>query len=436
MSSKITVSGVIFCLAVLALSSAATAAEPALWLRYPAISPDGATIIFSYHGDLWRVPSSGGQALQLTVHAAYEFGPVWSPDGSKIAFASNRYGNFDIFVMPAEGGAATRLTFHSAGDFPTSFTPDGASVLFSSSRLDAQSCAQYPTGAQPELYRVSLEGGMPAQVFSTPAIYATWDTAAERLAYSDQKGYEREWRKHDNSSFARDVWLYDAAANRHTRLTEFGADDRNPVWAPGDEALYYLSERDGTFNVWTLGLADGSQPQQVTSHDTHPVRFLTISNEGDLCYTWDGEIYVRAAGSRESRRIEVTVAVDSRHNEVDYIDVAPGISDFDLSPDGKEIAFVARGEIFVTSSGHADTKRITNTPEQERSVSFSPDGRSVLYASERDGSWNVYRTDLTQGGGLSRRSGDTQGDQPRIGHQPDDPPGEIQLLVHRRRPVV
>ena len=395
MTSRISASAAIFCLLLLALASTTSAAEPALWLRYPAISPDGESIVFSYRGDLWRVSSSGGQAHQLTVHAAYDFAPVWSPDGSKIAFASNRYGNFDIFVMPAQGGTATRLTFHSAGDFPTSFTPDGTSVLFSSSRLDAQTCVQYPTGAQPELYEISLDGGMPKQVLSTLAIYAAWDAAEERLAYSDQKGYEREWRKHDNSSFARDLWLYDAATNQHTRLTEFGADDRNPVWAPGDEALFYLSERDGTFNVWTLGLADGSQPQQVTSYDTHPVRFLTISDDGDLCYTWDGEIYVREAGSKEDRKIEVTAAVDSRNNEVEYIDVAREISDFDLSPDGKEIVFVARGEIFVTSTGHADTKRITDTPEQERSVSFSPDGRSVLYASERDGSWNIYRTDLT-----------------------------------------
>jgi Tol biopolymer transport system component/C-terminal processing protease CtpA/Prc len=395
MSSRTTVCGAFVCLAILACTSTITAAEPALWLRYPAISPDGQTIAFSYRGDLWRVPSSGGQATQLTVHAAHDYIPVWSPDGSKIAYASNRYGNHDIFVMAATGGPATRLTYHSAGDYPSSFTPDGGSVLFSSSRLDAQACVQYPTGAQPELYRVSLEGGMPKQVLSTPTMFAVWDAAGERLAYSDQKGYEGMWRKHDNSSFARDVWIYNAAGGQHTRLTDFGADDRSPVWAPGEDALYYLSERDGTFNVWMLAMTAGSQPEKITSHDTHPVRFLSISDEGDLAYGWDGEIYVRRAGSSESRKIQVTIAVDSRHNEVEFIDVARGISDFDLSPDGKEIVFVARGEVFVTSTGHADTKRITNTPEQERSVSFSPDGRSVLYASERNGSWNVYRTELT-----------------------------------------
>ena len=164
-------------LSLLFATVTATAAEPALWLRYPAISPDGETIAFSYRGDLWKVPATGGQATQLTVHAAYEFMPAWSPDSSKIAFASDRYGTSDVFVMPADGGTATRLTYHSASDFPSSFTPNGESVLFFSGRLDAQKMVGYPRrGAQPELYSVALAGGMPQQILTTPAIYAVWDS--------------------------------------------------------------------------------------------------------------------------------------------------------------------------------------------------------------------------------------------------------------------
>ncbi len=381
--------------AVMALAGP-SAADDGLWLRYPAISPDGAAVVFSHRGDLWRVPADGGRALRLTVHAAHEFTPVWSPDGSKIAFASDRYGNYDIFVMPSAGGTATRLTFHSADDFPTSFAPDGENVLFVSGRLDAPAMVGYPrNSAQPELYSVALTGGLPDQVLTTPAMYAVWDPARTRLAYSDEKGLESEWRKHDDSSFARDVWLYDAASGKHTRLTEAGADDRQPVWAPGAEALYYLSERDGTFNVWRLTLEGGAEPEQLTFHNTHPVRFLSVSDDGDLCYGWDGGVWVRPAGATESRQLEIDIAADSRHNQVEHADVSREISDFELSPDGKEIAFVARGEVFVTSAKHGDTRRITNTPEQERSVSFHPDGRSLLYASERNGSWNIYRTNLT-----------------------------------------
>jgi tricorn protease len=369
--------------------------ERAMWLRYPAISPDGRSVVFTFHGNLWRVASTGGTATPLTMNDAYDFMPVWSPDGRTIAFASDRYGNFDVFVMPAEGGEATRLTFHSADDLPTSFTPDGTSVLFSSARLDAASSAQFPTPAQPELYQVSLAGGMPRQVLTTPALYAVYDRAGRRLAYSDQKGYEMEWRKHDHSSFARDVWLWDMASNTHTRLTAFGADDRQPVWAPDEKSLYYLSERSGSFNVWRLELADPAHPQQITTHTASPVRFLSISRRGDLCYGWDGELWVRPAEAKESRRLEVLVAADSRRPRLEHDDVSGEISEFELSPNGKEIAFIARGEVFVTSTDDGTTKHITDTPEQERSVSFSPDGRTLLYASERGGSWNLYRTDLT-----------------------------------------
>lgn len=392
---KVCVLGAVLVLAGMTAADGAFAAEQALWLRNPAISPDGATIAFSYRGDLWTVPAAGGTATPLTVHPAYDSMPVWSPDGKRIAFASDRYGNFDVFVMAAAGGDATRLTVHSAEDIPSSFTPDGGAVLFGSSRLDSVTNVQFPTGAQPELYKVALTGGLQAQVLSTPAAYAVYDRAGKRLAYSDQKGYEMEWRKHDNSSFARDLWIWDVAANSHTRLTDFGYDDRQPVWGPDQASLYYLSEKSGSFNVWRLDLADPRHPKQVTDHVTHPVRFLSASNGGDLCYAWDGAIWVRPAGAAASRRIDVAVATDRRQNLVERIDVTGEISEFAVSPDGKEIAFIARGEVFAASAEHGTTRRITSTPEQERSVSFSPDGKSLLYAGERGGSWNLYRTDRT-----------------------------------------
>ncbi|OYV96426.1 MAG: hypothetical protein B7Z68_05690 [Acidobacteria bacterium 21-70-11] len=380
---------------VLAMAGVTRAAERALWLRYPAISPDGQTVAFSYKGNLWKVPSSGGVATPLTVSEAHNTMPVWSPDGTKIAFASDRYGNFDIFLMPAEGGDAKRLTFHSADEMPTSFTPDGKAVLFTAAILDSAANAQFPTPAQPELYEVSVNGGMPEQLLTTPAMYAVFDRAGRRLAYSDQKGYEMEWRQHDTSSFARDLWLYDAATGTHTELTGPGADNRQPVWSPDEKSLYFLSERSGTFNVWRLDLADPQHPVQVTSHTVEPVRFLSGSRRGDLCYGYGGEIWVRPAGSAESKRLDVTVAADARRPSPERVDVGHQISEFDVSPNGKEIAFIARGEVFVTSTEHGVTRRITNTPEQERSVSFSPDGRTLLYASERNGGWKLYRTDLT-----------------------------------------
>jgi tricorn protease len=382
-------------LCCLIATAGATAGDEALWIRYPAISPDGDTIVFSYRGDLWSVSSEGGAATPLTLHEAHDTRPIWSPDGRFIAFASDRYGNFDIWLMPAEGGEPTRLTHHSANDVPASFTPDGRSVLFASARLDAADCAQYPTPAQPELYRVAIDGGLPAQVLTTPAMYAAYDAQGARLAYSDLKGYENEWRKHDNSSFARDVWIMDVASGEHTRLTPFGHDDRHPVWTADGGALYFLSERSGSFNVWRMDPAAPEAATQVTRHEIHPVRFPSLATDGTLAYAFDGGLWILPANGADARRLTVTAAADRRTNAVQTVDVSSEITEYTLSPDGDEIAFIARGEIFVTSAAHGATRRITNTPEQERSVTFSPDGRSLLYASERNGSWNLYRTDLT-----------------------------------------
>jgi len=373
----------------------ARTADRALWLRYPAISPDGKTIAFEYRGNLWRVSAGGGVATPLTVGESYNSMPVWSPDGSKIAFASDRNGNLDVYVMPAEGGRATRLTYHSADETPCSFTPDGKSVLFSAAILDSPTNAEFPTGARPELYRVDLDGHMPEQVLTTTALYATYDRAMKRLIYSDQRGYEMEWRKHDHSSFARDVWIEDVAARKFTRLTGYGYDDRQPVWGPDEQSIFYLSEKSGSFNVWTMQLSDPEHPTQVTTHAGSPVRFLSASRAGDLCYAYDGELWVRPAGASESRRLAISTSTDDMGRAVRPIDVSSQITEFDVSPDGSEIAFVSRGEVFVASTEHGDTRRITNTPEQERSVSFSPDGRSLLYAAERGQSWKIYRTDLT-----------------------------------------
>ena len=196
---------------------------------------------------------------------------------------------------------------------------------------------------------------MPEQLLTTPAMYAVFDRAGRRLAYSDQKGFEMEWRQHDASSFARDLWLYDAATGTHTELTRPGADNRQPVWSPDEKSLYFLSERSGTFNVWRLDLAEPQHPVQVTDHTVEPVRFLSVSRRGDLCYGYDGEIWVRPAGGAESRRLDgvrvggpagARAGTDGRQE--------PRSASSTSAPDGSEIAFIARGEVFVASTEHGD----------------------------------------------------------------------------------
>ena len=213
---------------VLAAAVPLAAQDRPLWLRYPAISPDGATILFCYQGDIYKVPAAGGQAFPLTISEAYDYAPVWSHDGRSIAFASDRFGNFDVFVMPAAGGEAKRLTFHSAADVPSCFTADDKAVLFSAARQDTAVNVQYPMGLFSELYSVPVAGGEAALVLTQPAIAATVDPAGTKILYHDQKGYESDWRKHHTSSVTRDIWVYDLKTKTNTQLTTFAGEDRNP----------------------------------------------------------------------------------------------------------------------------------------------------------------------------------------------------------------
>lgn len=156
------------CMALGLAAEWALAAEP-LWLRDVKISPDGQQIAFCYKGDIYKVAADGGKAVQLTTQESYESSPVWSPDGTRIAFASNREGGSDLYVMSSEGGPARRITFNSASEVPTAFSPDGEYVLFVASIQDPAASALFPKSSMPELYRVPVGGGRVEQVLGTPA---------------------------------------------------------------------------------------------------------------------------------------------------------------------------------------------------------------------------------------------------------------------------
>jgi len=351
----------------LLLGACAFAEDNPLWLRYPAISPDGRTILFCYKGDIYAVPASGGSATPLTLSDSYEFAPVWSHDGKSIAFASDRYGNFDVFVMPSSGGEGKRLTFHSAREIPSTFTPDDRSVVFSSYRQQLATTAQFPVGLMTQLYSVPAHGGRVSMVLPVPALDATFSPAGDKIIYHDNKGYESEWRKHHTSSVTRDIWVYDLASKKYRQLTDFNGEDRNPVFDANGVDFYYLSEQSGSFNVHRGSLSDPSRSTPVTHFTKHPVRFLTRSSSGTLCFSWDGELYTMQPGA-EPVKVPVRISEDGRGTIEKIVPVNEGFTEAKLSPNGKEYAYVFRGEIFVTSMEGGVTKRITDTPWQERSV--------------------------------------------------------------------
>lgn len=379
----------------LLFTAASLAQEPALWLRYPAISPDGQTILFEYKGDIWSVPSSGGTATPLTLSESYEFAPVWSHDGRSIAFASDRYGNFDVFVMPASGGEAKRLTYHSTREVPSSFTADDTAVLFNAARQDVVTNVQFPTGGMSELYSVPVAGGRVSQVISTPALDATLNSTGDKIIYHDYKGYESDWRKHHTSAVTRDIWVYDLKSKQYTQLSTFKGEDRNPVFDSNNNDFYYLSEQGGSFNVYKSSLSDPARSTALTHFSKNPVRFLTRAKNGMLAFSYDGDLYTMKQGS-EPAKVNVRVGADGRDSIEKIVPVNGGFTEAKLSPNGKEFAFIFRGEVFVSSIDGKMVKRVTNTPWQERTVSFSPDGRTLVYAAEKDSNWNIYTSAITR----------------------------------------
>lgn len=371
------------------------AQESALWLRNPAISPNGQEIVFGYKGDLYKVAVSGGTATPLTLHEAHDQIPVWSQDGKQIAFASDRFGNFDVYVMPASGGTASRLTFHSANDIPSDFTNDGQNIIFSSGRNDLESSVRFPNrNLFGKLYSVPAAGGR-SQLISTAGFqFARFDNTGDRIIFQDRKGYEDEWRKHHTSSVTRDIWLYTRSAESYQMLSNFEGEDREPIFTADGQSFYYLSEKNGTQNIFKKSIT-GNTETQLTQFNNHPVRHLTRADDHTLCFTWNGEIYTLKEG-QQPKKISVSIPFDIRGNDEKTVSVSSGATAMALSPNGKEIAFVFRGEVFVTAVEGDMTKRITNTPAQERMVSWSADSRTLYYSTERGDSWDIYQSKIVR----------------------------------------
>ena len=376
------------CLAFITQGSLFAQDNTPKWLRWSAISPDGKNIAFSAYGDIYLVPVSGGKAQAITTNTAYDYAPVWSPDSKHIAFASAREGSLDVYISSLEGGSPKRLTTHSGKEVPVAFL-DNEHVLFSTFLTPTTENIQFPSSLFSQLYQVSITGGRPKRfsdwTMSNPCI------GQKGILFDDIKGYEDNWRKHHTSSMARDIWWFDGST--YKKMTDFKGEDRNAVWNSDESGYYYLSEQDGTFNVYYRSL-DNQENKQLTFYKDNPVRFLSASDNGKLCYSYGGELYTLTPG-QEPTKVKVEIIRDDMQREIIRNLRTSGASEVSVSPENKEIAFIMGGDVYVTSIDYKTTRQITDTPERERTVDFAPDGRSLVYASERNGKWQIYQTSLT-----------------------------------------
>lgn len=379
-------------LLALAAAGSAFAATP-LWLRDVKISPDGQHIAFTYKGDIYSVPTDGGRATRLTSGPEIESTPIWSPDGTKIAYASTRHGSADIFIMNADGSEPTRLTSFSRDETPESFSPDGSAIYFSAAIQDPAQSIAFPSSRLTELYTVSAAGGPIKRILATPAQHIDFAPDGSFFVYQDVKGVENEWRKHHTSSVTRDLWKYDLKSGQHTLLVSHAGEDRDPVVSPSQTELLFLSERNGdSMNLYSVPLSNPSvTPTRLTNFATHPVRFLSQATNGTIALTWDGEIYTLSSPASEPKKLEIDV-IDTDYQAPAFNYFSSGASDAIPSPDGKQIAFVHRGDVFVTSVEYPTTRQITETPHGESSPSWADGGRTLYFVSNRDGHDDIYMT--------------------------------------------
>jgi len=355
---------------LLLVCHAAALADPAFFPRRPAISPDGQTVVFSCQGDLWRVAAGGGRAERLTAHPAYESNPVFSPDGTRLAFSSDRESSQDVYVMPAGGGRPERLTFAPGTDLPRDFSADGQEIYFASARP-----FRYPVATQ--IQAIPTSGGTPYRLLDLFADEVAVHPDGNRILLT--VGYHRFGRVGYRGSLQSDIWLA-TALEEPVRLTDGLGYDTDPMWGP-DDAVFWRSEDDAThaFNIWRQD-RDGGGRRRLTDFRDEGVRNARLARDGSRLVLEAGhDLYVLDIATEELRRLEIDIAADQITELVSYERVSGDADELDVDAEGEEIAMVVQGDVVLVNSeleGRATV--VLPSPWRESNVSFRPGSADTL----------------------------------------------------------
>jgi len=366
-----------FLLALLPLAFAAVlAAKPIKIPRQPDYH--NGKIVFSYLGDLWLVDENGSNPHRLTVHEARDIYPRFSPDGKWIAFSSNRYGNYDVFVIPAEGGRARQLTFHSGADTVVGWSRDSKRVVFSSARGRV-----FP--GIPSLYEVALDGGLEEPLPIDWGYWGSYSPDGKRFAYNR---HPMVWsRKHYRGSYAADLWVLDVDNKSSKKLLDADVPDAEkpnnfwPMYGKGE--IYFVSDREvhakagspeavrSTNNIWKIP-EGGGKPVQVTHHKDGSLFFPSISSDGKvIVYEDDFGLWKLDTASGKTSEVKIDLVSDDKENEFSLLTIHNDADSYDLSPSTKRAVISAHGEIFTIAVDRGDVTRVTHLV------------RNMIYAAAR-----------------------------------------------------
>jgi tricorn protease len=397
---------VIALLPLVPLASASNGAPPVTPISYftePSVSPTSPEIAFVASGDVWTVSTSGGEARLLVSHPAEEARPLYSPDGSRLAFASTRTGSGDIYILTLATGGLKRLTFSDVADALEGWSRDGKWLYFSASGQDV--------GNQADIFRVSVDGGTPMAVSADRYVAEFHAAPAPRqdaIAFAARGNSRGQWWRNGHSHIDEaEIWLRregaEGAAAVYQRLVEDGARNNWPMWSDDGRTLFFMSDRSGSQNLWVRPVGpgqDAAKPRQLTKFTRGRVLWPSISYDGrTIVFERDFHIWKVDASTGAAAEVPITLRGAAPAPAISHQTLAQ-FGGLALSPDARKLVFTGRGEIFAVAARAAagagsDAVRVTTTPAVEGQIEWAPDSRRIVYVSERAGASNVYMYDFT-----------------------------------------
>jgi tricorn protease len=370
------------------------AVTPKPYFSDPSISPDKREIAFVSGGDIWAVPASGGEARLLLSHPANESRPVYSPDGRTLAFVSNRTGGGDIYLLSLADGQVRRLTFDDGLEQLDGWSRDGRWIYFTSTSHDI--------AGMNDVFRVSASGGTPMEVAGdryTNEYFASPSPDGTALAITARATASGQWWRNGRSHLDEaEVWIVrdGTTSPKYEAVTNGGAKELWPMWSGDGKSLYYVSDRSGAQNVWMTTPGHAAAPKQVTNFSSGRVLWPSIATDGSLVvFEHDFEIWTLDTVTGKASRVAITRRGAPATTGVEHVSLTDGLTDLALSPDGKKVAFVVRGEVFAASAKDGgDATRLSRTPENESHLRWAPDSRRLVYSSDREGVGHLFVYDF------------------------------------------